>query len=178
MKVGIKLWSMTFLTKRSIKNQKKGRRKVEVGIKLWSTNPVEYIESAGFADFVEVMPVDLESLVKFSKKEYNYTVHVPHESFGFNPVLDLRKSRTLLERGIAAAKQLKSSRLIMHASHFLEKPDEQAVKKAIAALLSTAKVLAEVAPIVLTELRTMFETKFAATNPTKPITTATITFGI
>ncbi len=104
---------------------------MKVGIKLWSTNPVEYIESAGFADFVEVMPVDAESLEKFTGRPYSYTVHVPHESFGFNPALDPKKSRELLEQGIAAAKKLKGSRLIMHASHFFEKPDEQEVQKAI-----------------------------------------------
>ena len=128
---------------------------MKVGIKLWSTNPVEYVEAAGFADFVEVMPVDVESLSKFAGRQYSYTVHVPHESFGFNPVLDLRKSRTLLERGIAAAKQLKSNRLVMHASHFFEKPDKWAVRKAIEMTAKLGK--ASGFPGLLIENSTVYE---------------------
>lgn len=128
---------------------------MQVGIKLWSTNPSEYIEAAGFADFVEVMPVDMESLKKFTGRPYSYTVHTPHESFGFNPVLDPKKSRALLQQGIAAAKFLKSDRLIMHASHYYEKPDEKAVHKAIA---MTAKLAREARfPGLLIENSTVHE---------------------
>ncbi len=128
---------------------------MQVGIKLWSTNPVEYVEAAGFADFVEVMPVDMESLAKFSGRPYTYTVHTPHESFGFNPVMKYEKSRTLLEQGIAAAKKLKSDRLIMHASHYYEKPDEEAVHKAIA---MTAKLARQAGfPGLLIENSTVYE---------------------
>ncbi len=128
---------------------------MEVGIKLWSTNPVEYIEAAGFADFVEVLPVDLESLKKFTGRPYSYTVHTPHESFGFNPVLDPKKSRALLQQGIAAAKLLKSDRLIMHASHYYEKPGEEAVRKAVA---MTAKLAKEASfPGLLIENSTVYE---------------------
>ncbi len=113
---------------------------MKVGIKLWSTNPVEYVDGAGFADFVEVMPVDEKSLQKFIGRSYEYTTHVPHESFGFNPALDLEKSRKLLEQGILAAKKLKSEKLVMHASHFFEKSNEQAIHKAI---VTTAKLAKE-----------------------------------
>ena len=112
---------------------------MKVGIKLWSTNSVEYIDGAGFADFIEVMPVDEKSLQKFLGRDYEYTTHTPHESFGFNPVLDYEKSLKLLEKGIAAAKKLKSEKLVMHASYFFEKPDEQAVQKAITMTAKLAK---------------------------------------
>ena len=112
---------------------------MKVGIKLWSTNSVEYIDKAGFADFVEVMPVDEKSLQKFSGRDYEYTTHVPHESFGFNPALDYEKSLKLLEKGITAAKQLKSEVLVMHASHFFEQPDEDKVQEAIAKTAKVAK---------------------------------------
>lgn len=128
---------------------------MQVGIKLWSTNPVEFIEAAGFADFVEVLPVDMESLAKFSGRPYTYVVHTPHESFGFNPVLEYGKSRALLEQGIAAAKKLRSDRLIMHASHYYEKPGEEAVHEAIA---MTAKLAREAGfPGLLIENSTVYE---------------------
>ncbi len=128
---------------------------MKVGIKLWSTNPIEHVEAAGFADFVEVMPVDMESLAKFSGRPYTYTVHTPHESFGFNPVLEYEKSRELLKQGVAAAKLLKSDKLIMHASHYYEKPSEEEVHKAIA---MTAKLAKETGfPGLLIENSTVYE---------------------
>ena len=104
---------------------------MEVGIKLWSTNPVEYVNGAGFADFVEVMPVDAKSLMKFTARKYRYTVHVPHERFGFNPALDFETSLKLLQRGISAAKKLRAKHLIMHTSYLREHPNEKTVRDAI-----------------------------------------------
>lgn len=129
---------------------------MQVGIKLWSTNPVEYIEGAGFADFVEVMPVDAKSLRNFEGRGYMYVIHTPHESFGFNPAMEYEKSSALLKQGIAAAKLLKSDRLIMHASHYYEKPGEEAVHKAIA---MTSKLAKEAGfPGLLIENSTVYET--------------------
>ena len=128
---------------------------MKVGIKLWSTNPISYFEEAGFADFVEVMPVSLSDLPKIAQIRRTYTTHVPHEGFGFNPVMEYEKSSALLKQGTAAAKLLKSDKLIMHASHYHEQPDEQAVHKAIA---MTAKLAKEARfPGLLIENSTVYE---------------------
>ncbi len=128
---------------------------MRVGIKLWSTNPISYFEEAGFADFVEVMPVSLSDLPKIARIKRTYTAHVPHERFGFNPALEYEKSSALLQQGIAAAKFLKSDELIMHASHYFEEPGEQAVQKAIA---MTAKLAKEACfPGLLIENSTVYE---------------------
>lgn len=112
---------------------------MQVGIKLWSSNPISYFEEAGFADFVEVMPVSLSDLPKIAQIGRTYTTHVPHEGFGFNPALDYEKSKALLAQGVAAAKLLKSDKLIMHASHYYEQPDEKAIRKAIEMTVKLAK---------------------------------------
>ena len=71
---------------------------MKIGIKLWSSNPSKYIESAGFADFVEVLPVDEKSVARFAKHKHNYTVHVPHEYFGYYPAMHYEKTPNPLHK--------------------------------------------------------------------------------
>ncbi|MBI2144943.1 TIM barrel protein [Candidatus Woesearchaeota archaeon] len=128
---------------------------MEVGIKLWSTNPEEHFQNSEFADFIEIMPVSLDHLDRIAKVKKKFTMHVPHESFGFNPAIDYGKSKALLEQGVAAAKKLNCEKLVMHASHHLQKMDEHAVKEAIAA---TAKLAREAKfPGLVIENSTVFE---------------------
>ena len=112
---------------------------MKVGIKLWSTNSVEYIDKAGFADFVEVMPVDEKSLQKFSGRDYEYTTHVPHESFGFNPALDYYKSQKIVEKAVEAAKKLKAEKLVMHTGYLKEKPSVESMRNAMKMTAKLAK---------------------------------------
>lgn len=112
---------------------------MKVGIKLWSTNSAEYIDGAGFADFVEVMPVDEKSLQKFIGRDYEYTVHIPHENFGFNPALDYYKSQKILEKAIKAAKKLKADKLIMHTGYLREKPNKEKTQEAAMLVSKLAK---------------------------------------
>jgi len=112
---------------------------MKVGLKLWSSNPAEYVENSGFADFIEVTPVSLESVQKFAKKDYEYTIHVPHEHFGFNPILDQAKSQKLLERSVKAARMLKADRLIMHTGYFKHEPSEAETHAGLAAVAKLVK---------------------------------------
>ena len=112
---------------------------MEVGIKMWSTNPIKYIEDSDFADFIEVLPRSVKSLEKFARRPYNYTVHVPHEIFGFSPILNMKKSQKLLNQAIAAAKKLKAEVLIMHSGYLKEKPDEKTIKEGIRSVANLAK---------------------------------------
>ncbi len=112
---------------------------MKVGIKLWSTNPQRYAEEAGFADFIEVMPVTLESVERLAKRKREYTIHVPHEEFGFSPVSDFRKSQKLLQRAAAAAKILKAESLVMHTGYFNHSPSKAEVSEGIKAAARLVK---------------------------------------
>lgn len=112
---------------------------MEVGIKLWSTNPVKYVNDSDFADFIEVLPINAVSLDKFAKRKNNYTIHVPHEAFGFNPILSMKKSKKLLQRAVRAAKKLKAELLIMHTGRIKEEPNEKFIRESIKAAAKIAK---------------------------------------
>ncbi|MBI2549605.1 TIM barrel protein [Candidatus Woesearchaeota archaeon] len=112
---------------------------MQVGIKLWSTNSVKYVNDSDFADFIEVLPVNAISLGKFAKRKNNYTIHVPHELFGFNPILNMKKSQKLLQRALSAAKKLKAELLIMHTGRVKEEPNEEFIRESIKAAAKIAK---------------------------------------
>lgn len=114
---------------------------MQVGIKLWSTNPVKYVEDSGFADFIEVLPINSKSLDKFEKRKRKYTIHVPHELFGFSPIHDMRKSQKLLNHAVSAAKKLKAELLIMHTGLIEKKPNEKFVREATKAAAKLAKTV-------------------------------------
>jgi deoxyribonuclease IV len=109
---------------------------MEVGLKFWSRNPVEYIDEAKFADFLEVLPVDEKSLEKFEGRDYRYAIHVPHENFGFSPAVDLKTSKKLLYMSIKAADRLKAEWIIMHSGAAGD--DVEKAMKAIIALVKEA----------------------------------------
>ncbi len=104
---------------------------MQVGIKLWSSNPVKYVKDSDFADFIEVLPRSGKSLEKFVRRQRKYAVHVPHEVFGFCPLLDMKKSKKLLEHAIKAAKKLKTETLIMHTGYMRKLIDEKSMKEMI-----------------------------------------------
>lgn len=112
---------------------------MEVGIKLWSSNPDKYVEEAGFADFVEVLPVDMEGIERLARKKYAYTVHVPHEVFDFSPMLNYKKSQELLKLTLEAAKKLKASWMIMHTGYLNQPPDEETEARSITAVAKLAR---------------------------------------
>ena len=112
---------------------------MQVGIKLWSSNPVKYVRDSDFADFIEVLPRSEKSLEKFARRPHNYTVHVPHEGFGFCPLLDMKKSKKLLERTIKAAKKLKTETLIMHTGYMRKAIDEKSMKDVIKSAAKLAR---------------------------------------
>lgn len=112
---------------------------MKVGLKLWSSNPAKVVEESKFADFVEVLPVDMKSLAKFAKYDYEYTVHVPHEYFGFSPLMDYKKSLKLVKRTTEAAKKLKAGWMVMHTGRIKGKPTENAINAAAKAIAKLAK---------------------------------------
>lgn len=112
---------------------------MEVGIKLWSTNSVKYVNDSDFADFIEVLPINAISLDKFAKRKNKYTIHVPHELFGFSPILNMEKSKKLLQRAVSAAKKLKAELLIMHTGRVKEEPNEKFIRESIKAAAKIAK---------------------------------------
>ncbi|MBI2581171.1 TIM barrel protein [Candidatus Woesearchaeota archaeon] len=114
---------------------------MEVGIKLWSSNPVKYVDKSEFADFIEVLPRSERSLDKLARRKRKYTIHVPHELFGFSPIHNMRKSRKLLDQAVGAAKKLKAGLIIMHTGLVEEEPDEEFVRKAAKAVAKLAKTV-------------------------------------
>lgn len=113
---------------------------MEVGVKLWTTNPPEqFKQAAEFADFIEIMPVDLESLDRLPATKLNYNVHVPHERFGFSPAIDMEKSSKLLQQAVTAAKKLKAETIVMHTGCLKEAPTKQMTDKAIEAAARLAR---------------------------------------
>ncbi len=114
---------------------------MEVGIKLWSTNPVKYIDNSEFADFIEVLPRNARSLDKFARRKRKYIIHVPHELFGFSPIHNMRKSQKLLQHAVNAAKKLKAELLVMHTGRIKEEPNEEFIRKAIKAAAKLAKTV-------------------------------------
>ncbi len=112
---------------------------MKVGIKLWSSNKQEIIDQSGFADFVEVLPVDLKSISKFASKKYEYTTHVPHEYFGFYPSLRYEKTLKLVRLTLKAAKKLNSSWMVMHTGRIKGKATEEATTGAVKAVARLAK---------------------------------------
>ncbi len=112
---------------------------MKVGLKLWSTNPARVVDDSMFADFMEVLPRTSQSLNKFEKRPFEYTIHAPHEVFGFSPILNYRKSQKHLEAAVKAAKRLKADRIIMHLGYVNRKPDEETMMKGIKAAAKLAK---------------------------------------
>ncbi|MBI2143963.1 TIM barrel protein [Candidatus Woesearchaeota archaeon] len=113
---------------------------MKVGVKLWSTNPPEQFgQAAKFADFIEVMPVDTESVGRLPNTWFSYTVHVPHERFGFSPLLDLEKSQQLLQQATSAARKLKAETIVMHTGFLKEAPGKPTTEKAIKAAAKLAR---------------------------------------
>lgn len=112
---------------------------MEVGIKLWSTNPAKYVEDSDFADFIEVLPRSRKSLEKFARRPHNYTVHVPHEVFGFSPVLNMKKSQKLLQHAVNAAKKLGAELIVMHTGYLKKAPDQKTISNTIKSAARLAK---------------------------------------
>lgn len=112
---------------------------MEVGIKLWSTNPVKYVKDSDFADFIEVLPRSEKSIEKFARRPRNYTIHIPHEVFGFSPIHSMRKSQKLLQMAVRAAKKLNAELLIMHTGRIKEEPDEEFIREALKAAAKLAR---------------------------------------
>ena len=112
---------------------------MRVGIKLWSSNPDEYVDNAGFADFVEVMAAEMRGIRRFARRPYSYTVHAPHESFGFSPLLNYARSKKLLERAVKAARLLKADWIIMHNVNINAKPNEKTAEEAVKAVVRLVK---------------------------------------
>lgn len=114
---------------------------MEVGIKLWSSNPVKYVDEAGFADFIEVLPINISSISKFQRRERKYVIHVPHEIFGFSPLVSIQKSRKLLNLAITAARKLKAELLIMHGGFAKCNPDEKTTVEGLKKIAKLAKTV-------------------------------------
>ncbi len=112
---------------------------MKVGIKLWSSNPVRYIDGAGFADFIEVLPVSISSITKLQRSERKYVIHVHHEIFGFGPLVSMEKSRKLLNLAITAARKLKAELLIMHGGFAKGNPDEETTAEGLKKVAKLAK---------------------------------------
>ena len=66
-------------------------------------------------------------------------MHVPHEVFGFCPLLDMKKSKKLLEHAIKAAKRLKTETLIMHTGYMMKAIDEKSMKEMIKSAAKLAR---------------------------------------
>ncbi|HIG98519.1 TPA: TIM barrel protein [Candidatus Woesearchaeota archaeon] len=112
---------------------------MRVGIKLWSRNDKRHFDEAGFADFIEVMPVDMQSALKVAKRKGCYTVHIPHEGFGFDPLRNYALSEKLLNLALEAGGKLNAECYIMHTGMLEQKPDEETRQKALKSIARLAK---------------------------------------
>ncbi|MBI2140952.1 TIM barrel protein [Candidatus Woesearchaeota archaeon] len=114
---------------------------MEVGIKLWSKNSVSCIDEADFADFIEVLPTSTSSISKFQRRKRKYVIHVPHEIFGFSPLVNMEKSRKLLDLAVTAARKLKARLLIMHGGFAKGNPDEETIAEGLSKVAKLAKTV-------------------------------------
>lgn len=108
---------------------------MQVGVKFYSVNNVEFLRGLDFVDFVEVLPVPgrFDELKKFRK--FKCTIHAPHSSFDFNPADKGNEKRNLelMKETIKAADFLEAEIIVIHPGY---NPEKNAIKNAVANQLS------------------------------------------